>query len=179
MSNEQEKAEYDQHENQLDDPGYIRFLSRAINPLLERLPEDTSNLRGLDFGCGPGPALATYLNNHGIDTEKYDPLYFPDNQLLQNTYDFVTCTEVVEHFNSPKQSWLQLFKLLKPNGILVVMTKLVIDQARFANWHYKNDPTHICFYSYKTLSFIAKEANYWVSLVNKDVAIFVAKNESE
>ena len=34
---EQEKAEYDLHQNELDDPGYRGFLTRLAEPLAQRL----------------------------------------------------------------------------------------------------------------------------------------------
>ena len=51
----EEKSEYDRHRNNVADEGYRRFLARLADPLLKRLP---SNSEGLDYGCGPGPALA-------------------------------------------------------------------------------------------------------------------------
>ncbi|MEM0955075.1 MAG: hypothetical protein AAGI24_13115, partial [Pseudomonadota bacterium] len=57
-----ERAEYLLHENAVDDPGYRRFLSRLAVPLLARLPAESE---GLDFGCGPGPALAAMLREAG------------------------------------------------------------------------------------------------------------------
>ena len=55
----EEKAHYDHHENDPDDPRYRAFLSKLSAPLLERLPPGAS---GLDYGCGPGPALAAMLS---------------------------------------------------------------------------------------------------------------------
>lgn len=63
LTPEQEKAIYDQHENDPGDQGYRRFLSRIAEPMDERLG---SNQQGLDFGCGPGPALAQMMRERGI-----------------------------------------------------------------------------------------------------------------
>lgn len=48
----------------------------------------------------------------------YDPFFFPDESLLSNKYDFVTCTEAIEHFFEPKKEWKILLNLLKENGML-------------------------------------------------------------
>ena len=53
LSAKAEKAIYDTHENSIYDEGYRRFLSRAFQPTIERVAENSS---GLDFGCGPGPS---------------------------------------------------------------------------------------------------------------------------
>jgi len=177
LTPELEKEEYDKHENDLNDEGYIRFLSRAINPLLNELKElHSTELQGLDFGCGPAPALAQQVEKNGYKMDVYDPYFYPEPQTLNQQYDFVTCTEVVEHFNEPKKSLEQLFSLLKPNAILVFMTKLVIDQERFKQWHYKNDPTHISFFSRYTFEYLISSFNnsyrrFSLSFVDNDVII--------
>lgn len=165
---EAEKAEYDLHQNTLNDPGYRIFLSRVTEPLIARLPEHAS---GLDYGCGPGPLLAKMMCEQGFSTAIYDPIYAVDDSPLNAQYDFVTCTEVVEHFHNPAQEWRQLTSLLKPQGFLAIMTKRVIDQARFVNWHYKNDPTHVCFYSDHTFEWLQNQFPLQIEYMTKDVVI--------
>lgn len=144
---EAEKAEYDLHENRIDDPRYRAFLGRLATPLLALL---TPGSRGLEFGCGPGPALAAMLREAGHQLALYDPFYYPDVCVLQPGYDFITATEVVEHLHQPGVELERLWGLLAPGGLLGVMTKLVTDPEAFAGWHYKNDVTHVCFFSRET-----------------------------
>ncbi len=164
-----EKALYDLHENRMDDLGYRQFLSRLSQPLLARL---APHAHGLDFGCGPGPLLAKMLAEQGHSVSLYDPFYAEAPELLQQQYDFITCTEVVEHFRQPQPMFELLFGLLKPHGLLGIMTKRVIDAEAFSRWHYKNDPTHICFYSEATLQWLAGKYYRQMVLVDKDVVIF-------
>ncbi|WP_115720312.1 class I SAM-dependent methyltransferase [Gallaecimonas mangrovi] len=164
----EEKALYDIHDNHVDDPGYRRFLTRLSAPLLQKL---AVGAQGLDFGCGPGPALAAMLQEAGMVMTLFDPYYAPQQKALRRQYDFVTCTEVVEHFNHPLASWTQLTSLVKPGGWLGVMTKLVINQARFANWHYKNDPTHVSFHSEATFDWLAKHFGFVWQRVDTDVIL--------
>lgn len=163
-----EKAEYDKHENDLNDQGYVNFLSRLINPMLEQISAKSS---GLDMGCGPAPALAAQFEKLGHHMSVYDLYYFDDKSVLEDQYDFVTCTEVIEHIANPKRFIEHLLSLLKPNAPLGLMTKLVINPERFASWHYKNDPTHICFYSKDTFEFIAEQYKLNVEFVGQDVII--------
>ncbi|TGD74280.1 class I SAM-dependent methyltransferase [Mangrovimicrobium sediminis] len=149
-----EKAEYDLHRNAPDDAGYRRFLGRLAQPLLAHLPPAA---RGLDFGCGPGPALAAMLEEAGHSVALYDPFYFPESAALERRYQFITATEVVEHLRAPGQELARLWGLLEPGGVFGIMTKLVLDADAFANWHYKNDPTHICFFSEQTWQWWAGE----------------------
>ncbi len=163
-----EKAEYDLHRNHPEDSGYRRFLSRLSMPLRERLPVAA---RGLDFGSGPGPTLAPMLAEDGFRMELYDPFYAPDTSVLNARYDFVTCTEVVEHFRFPGREFSRLWSLLLPGGWLGIMTKLVIDQAAFARWHYKNDLTHVAFFSRQTFRFLEKKLRARLQLIEPDVIL--------
>lgn len=151
-----EHAHYRLHDNRVDDPDYRQFLTRLTTPLLEKL---TAPQAGLDFGCGPGPALATMLSEAGHNMSVYDPLFFADAAVLEQTYDFITATEVIEHLHRPAAVFAQLFAMLRPGGWLAVMTSFPPDLAQFEKWHYRRDPTHVIFYRPATLSWIAAHHN--------------------
>lgn len=171
LDRQAEKAEYDLHENRIDDPGYRRFLSRLAVPLLERLPAGCS---GLDFGCGPGPALAVMLEEAGHPITLYDPFYAPDVAALNRHYDFICATEVVEHLHRPGSELARLWQCLLSGGWLGVMTKLVRSREAFALWHYKNDATHVCFFSEATWRWWAARQGAGLEFVGAD-AIFLRK----
>lgn len=163
-----EKAEYDLHRNDPDDSGYRTFLSRLFDPLCQRVPAGAT---GLDFGCGPGPALSAMLTEAGFDMAVYDPFYAPHETALHRRYDFIACSEVVEHFRFPGKEFTTLWQLLAPGGWLGIMTKLVIDRQAFARWHYKNDLTHIAFFSRETFDFLADSLGAHLEFVGSDVIL--------
>ena len=169
LSAREEKARYDRHQNSPNDPGYRTFLSRMCVPMMHRLPLGS---RGLDFGCGPGPTLSVMFEERGYPMAIYDPLYAADESVLESEYDFVTATEVIEHVQRPLHSLTRMWRCVKASGYLGMMTKLVIDQAAFAHWHYKNDETHICFYSEETFNWLARQWNTEAVFVGHDVIIF-------
>ena len=146
-----ERRHYDLHENDPHDPRYRRWLARLAEPLGARL---AAPARGLDFGCGPGPALAMMLRERGHHMALYDPIYAADPQVLDTTYDFITCTEVVEHFHRPDAMFTLLAQLLAPGGWLGIMTAELHDSIEFSRWHYRRDPTHVCFYRPRTFAVI-------------------------
>ncbi|GAB3273879.1 class I SAM-dependent methyltransferase [Parahaliea aestuarii] len=174
LDRDAEKAEYDLHDNRVDDPAYRRFLSRLADPLLERLPPAA---RGLDFGCGPGPALAAMLEQAGHAVALYDVFYFPDAAVLGGQYDFICATEVVEHLHRPGAELDRLWQCLRPGGWLGVMTKLVRDREAFAGWHYKNDRTHVCFFSEATWEWWAKGRGAALEIVAADVILLFKPQE--
>ena len=168
LAPQEEKAEYERHQNRPDDPGYRRFLARLARPLVARLSPGS---RGLDFGSGPGPALAAMLTEAGHDIALYDPFYANDPAALAGRYDFVTATEVLEHLRDPGRELDRLYRRLKPGGLLGVMTKRVIDHERFVRWHYIRDPTHVCFFSRETFTWLADRWRARLDIVDRDVII--------
>jgi len=169
LNAEDERATYDLHENVAHDPKYRNFLSRLTMPLLEKL---RPHQNGLDFGCGPGPALSIILEEHGHHVELYDPFYANNPSVFNTTYDFICATEVVEHLRDPNQVFTTLFTLLKKGGWLGVMTKLVSDHHTFSNWHYIRDMTHICFYHRNTFVYLAQRFNAKLTFIGQDVMLF-------
>ena len=167
-----ERSEYDLHQNVSSDPGYRGFLGRLASPLVQRLPKGA---RGLDFGSGPGPTLSLMLKEASHPTEIYDPFYAPDRGVLARHYDFITATEVVEHLREPRLELKRLLSMLRPGGVLAIMTKLVVDQQAFSSWHYKNDRTHIAFFSKETFAWLGEKWAMAVEFIGADV-IFMTSN---
>lgn len=164
-----ERAYYNTHDNRVDDPAYRRFLAQLADPLTERL---ATGAVGLDFGAGPGPALAAMLAEGGHPTEIYDVFFAPDAAVLDRTYDFVTCTEVVEHLHSPVREFAQFQTLLERGGWLGIMTELRPPLSEFPAWYYHRDPTHVCFYSEATMRWIAHRYGWGIVLMLPRVIIF-------
>lgn len=163
-----EYAHYLHHENDPGDPRYRHFLSRLADPLMSRLAPAS---QGLDYGCGPGPALAAMLCEAGHGVALFDPFFAPDPEPLCDTYDFVTCTETVEHFHDPHGEFARLRSLVRPGGWLAIMTCFQTDDARFATWQYRRDPTHVVFYRADTFRYLAADWGWSCDLPVKDVAL--------
>lgn len=163
----QELAEYQLHENTLEDDGYLAYLRRLFDCLAPHLRTDMSML---DYGSGPCPALAHLFQEAGFSMDCYDPFFGP-KAIEKDQYDIITATESIEHFHSPAKEWAHWMRLLKPGGWLGIMTKRVLDVQRFANWHYKNDPTHVSFFSVETFSWLAKTHNLNVIFPANDIVL--------
>jgi len=169
LTEAEEAAHYQLHDNRIDDPHYLKFLSRLSEPLVARL---NLGAKGIDMGCGPGPALAHNLTQQGYPCDYYDPLFFPNAALLNQQYDFVTATEVVEHLRDPAATWQQLRSLVKPKGLLAIMTSWRVAKDDFSQWHYPRDPTHIGFYQPSTFEWLAEQWGWQVSFPATHVCIF-------
>ncbi len=163
-----ESARYRLHRNDPGDPAYRAFLARLSEPLLHRLRPGST---GLDYGCGPGPALAAMLGEAGFPTRCYDPFFFRDEEALRETYDFITCTETVEHFHRPHEEFARLRRLLRPGGWLGIMTCFLPEEENFARWHYRRDPTHVVFYSAATFRVLADRFGWACTFPRRDVVL--------
>ena len=168
LSREDEKAAYDHHQNSPTDRAYRQFLSRLFVPMQSRLH---SGSQGLDFGCGPGPTLSKMFEEAGHSVALYDVFYAPDRSVLHQSYDFITTSEVVEHLHDPYKQLDELWTLLKPGGLFGIMTKRVHNRDRFASWHYKNDLTHVCFFSELTFQWLAQKWKATMIIADKDVVL--------
>ena len=164
-----ERARYETHRNDPADPGYRAFLARLLEPMLARLP---AGAEGLDYGSGPGPTLSLMLGEAGHPTVEYDPFFAPDTSLLERRYDFITCTETVEHFFDPAAEFARLDSMLRPGGWLGVMTTMRDDARSFTHWWYVRDRTHVCFYRPRTMEWIARRFDWSLELPDTNVALF-------
>lgn len=148
-----ERAQYCTHNNDVSDPGYLRFLQPTYDAVCGNFEVGS---RGMDFGCGPGPALSHRLSEAGYEMEKYDPFFFPNEDVLKNSFEFITCTEVFEHFFEPGKELEKLLRMLEPGGALIVRTQFHEGRSAFPKWYYRNDPTHVCFFSRATFEWMAR-----------------------
>ncbi len=51
------------------------------------------------------------------------------------------------------------------------MTKLTLDRKAFARWHYKNDLTHVCFWSRATFEWLAARWQADLAFIGNDVIL--------
>ncbi|MFW6438011.1 MAG: class I SAM-dependent methyltransferase [Armatimonadota bacterium] len=165
----EERERYLLHENEPDDAGYRAWLSNLLDevtPLLEPGAE------GLDYGCGEPPVLVMMLREQGFRAEGWDLYFAPDRAPLARTWNFVTCSETAEHFRRPLLEFERFDRLLRPDGVLGVMTQMLEDWSEFEDWHYHYDSTHICYYSPRTMRWIAERFGWSLDLPRGNVAIF-------
>lgn len=173
---EEEKQIYDLHNNDPNDAGYRRFLSKLSTPMITKLRLRTTPQKGLDFGSGPGPTLSIMFEEQGFVCSNFDKFYANDPDTLSNTYNFISSTEVIEHLDQPRQVFDRLAQMLAPQGVLGLMTKLRPEPNMFASWHYIKDPTHITFYSRNTFEYLADLYNTSLVIIEPDVIIMELNN---
>lgn len=116
--------------------GKYKIIDSFIKLFSKRFIKNSVNINILDYGCGPGNML-DYLSKYGmvygIDysekaiefcrlrgylntlAEKTLPIKFPNNH-----FDIITSIDVLEHIEDDSAVIAELFRLLKPGGLLFV-----------------------------------------------------------
>ena len=164
-----EKSRYLTHDNDVNDRGYQQFVS----PITSAVTHDYSTEhQGLDFGAGTGPVISKVLTDNQFNIKAYDPFFHNHPQLLDETYDFIACCEVIEHFYNPSKEFALLKSLLKPNGRLYCMTDIYHENIDFHGWYYKNDPTHVFFYQQQSFVYIKEEFGFSDICIDGRLIIF-------
>ncbi|MFC1944497.1 class I SAM-dependent methyltransferase [Chloroflexota bacterium] len=131
----------------------------------------------LDMGCSGGH----FLDNVEVGWEKYG-IELSQNardvaaskgistfanleqaNLADNSFDVVTMFAFIEHIPNPKDVCVELHRILKPGGLLVVMTANAKSlKARMAgkNWDLYHPPEHLCFFSGRSLDYLMKSIGF-------------------
>jgi ubiquinone/menaquinone biosynthesis C-methylase UbiE len=143
--------------------GYIKSLKRLVKKC------DFQNI--LDIGCGEGIMLMKISDNLvekeviGIDLSEENissaKKNFPPGKFQQgsgyklgfndNTFDLVTCLEVLEHMDTPEKAIEEIYRVSKRYAILSVPNEplwRILNMARFKYWKdLGNTPDHVNHWS--------------------------------
>jgi len=169
LSSELEKARYLLHENDILDKGYQSFVTPLVNAVKNSFP---TSANGLDFGAGPAPVAAKLIAEQGYGVRFWDPFFHANPKVLETIYDFIICCETMEHFYHPLKEFQLMHRLLKPSGKLFCMTDLLPEMNRFTDWYYKNDATHVLFYSEENLQWIKETVGFSEVSIQDRIIIF-------
>ncbi|MDH5464700.1 MAG: class I SAM-dependent methyltransferase, partial [Thiovulaceae bacterium] len=73
VSQAAEKKQYDQHNNCIENLGYVQMFENFITFIQNQTA--SNKLQSLDFGSGPGAVLSQLLLRHGHEVSIYDPFF--------------------------------------------------------------------------------------------------------
>ncbi len=175
LSSAAERERYLLHENSRENSGYVAYLMRFIEEIVI-----THVKRGgiiLDFGSGPVPVLSELLHEAGFSVTSYDPYFEPDRGYRDAEYDAIILLEVIEHIADPLTVICHLKKILSPQGCIIIQTQLVTPEIMemFSTWWYKEDRTHISFFSERSLQILAESAGLRAAVFNENVLLLSRK----
>ncbi|MCF6334386.1 MAG: class I SAM-dependent methyltransferase [Spirochaetales bacterium] len=174
LSREEEKQRYRLHENSAENKGYLKYLNsiitNSISPFLK--PEN----RLFDFGCGPEKTWAGLLKGKGYNVSSYDPFFDNNSEWINKIFDAITAIEVFEHLLSPAAELEILSLCLKRGSFLIIRTMLHNNNwESFLKWWYREDPTHVSFYSETAIMYICRRWNYELVQIKNHCEIVLRK----
>lgn len=122
-------------------PNDLFLLSMVINDQKKKQPLN-ENIKILDYGCGLGQLVELgtkmLLNIYGVDTfetyyeswkknipkeisEKISKIENNKTKYKDNTFDYIVSNHVFEHIKNPLQSFKEISRILKPDGVLFII----------------------------------------------------------
>lgn len=153
-SKQAEKARYALHDNSASNLQYLAYLA-PVAKKIARLCDLVPHGNVLDFGCGENAVLSSLLKEQNYVVDSYDPMYELQVDFKSRKYSVVVASEVMEHVADLRATALLFGNVLSDGGYIALRTKLFTRATDFALWWYAKDPTHICFFTKKSIDFFA------------------------
>ncbi|MDI6779052.1 MAG: class I SAM-dependent methyltransferase [Bacteroidota bacterium] len=175
------KESYFISNNEKQSIGYIDYFSQCnlglINEHFEIIKKYSSKqikIKYLDVGSGPGSLVKLASDNgweaSGLEISKWAVDYAKKNNVnviegtldgvkfIDESFDVISMFDVLEHLSDPYNNIGEIFRILKPGGVLVIETPNT--SGFFARFLYKQNSeivkprAHICLYSPFTIKFL-------------------------
>lgn len=109
-------------------------------------------------GVEINPEAAAYARERfGLDVRQGD---FLAQDLPEGHYDAVVCWATLEHLPAPHRYIEKISRLLKPGGVFAFTTidiEALLPRLRGAKWRQIHPPTHVSYYSKKTLGLLLEK----------------------
>lgn len=183
VSEQKEIERYSLHNNDLSDNGYKQYLEKFLSKIIE-YAGNKGNF--LDYGSGPNPCLVELIKQNKDlyqfnDINGWDLYYTKDFIPNKQNYDIISCLEVAEHFKNPVNDLSNIYSLLRNQGKLVLQTQFLnCDNFNdfsefFRKWWYKEDCTHVMFYSKKGIELCATKIGFKVLPSNEKNIVILEK----
>ena len=157
-------------------------LFGVVRKLVGSQPEEAVRL--LDIGCSSG-ALLRRAQREGFIVEGVEPApqaaacakdaglkvfqgYLQDARYPASRFDVITLMEVIEHLSDPNALLKEVWRVLKPNGVLVVGTgngaswTVQLVGARWGYFQVAEHGGHISFFNPMSLGLLAQRCGFRV-----------------
>lgn len=170
------------------------FLAkRGLHRRCQIITKDREPGSLLDIGCGTGRFMRFIRDNYGwkvcgvevdevaskigrelhdlqIFTGDIDQIHFPDN-----SFDAVTLWDVLEHIPDPKDQLIEISRILKPEGILVLRlpNSDSWDAKLFGkNWAGYDSPRHFYVFNLSVLEKLLFQTGFSIVNVRTDIGSY-------
>lgn len=116
-------------------------------------------LTGCDMSAGRLAEAAVRCPGARLDeVDANRPLPYVDGE-----FDSITCLEVLEHLDAPGVLLKEMWRTLRPGGLVLMTTPnadALMRRLRPSNWYALNDPSHVIFFTPYVLSFSLERVGF-------------------
>jgi Methyltransferase domain len=136
------------------DPEYVEIRpTNNAKFVADLFQASSSEIKLLDYGGGEG-LFAQLMRERGFSADTYDPFSSRYTQMPTDSYNLITCFEVMEHVPHPDQIVETMASLLDKCGMILFTTLLqpqVIEQIGVNWWYVGPRNGHVSIYSASSL----------------------------
>jgi len=155
-----------------DDYWWNKGRREILCDLIYEQINNAKNLEILDVGCGPGGTSTAFLQFGNVTGTDFSSLAlkFAKNKGLTNVvrssstsipfrsekFDIITVLDVIEHVQDDKSVLKEIWRLLKPNGLIVV----TVPAFQFLWSQHDVASSHVRRYNKATITKVLKDSQF-------------------
>lgn len=138
---------------------------KTFKVLFQKILKSDFSGKVLDVGCGDG-SFVRVCTEHGIEAvgiDIGDGINFEKDKLpfKDNEFDIAIMYSVIEHLQSPSNILLELYRILKKNGkLIIIVTNFELERPFICGKEFFSDPAHIHPYNRKSIRILMKIYNF-------------------
>ena len=161
-----------QSATQAIDLAKLNSAQQKLQKCQKMLPNN-QQIKVLDVGCGSGEfvEMARKLGYQAAGVDPYLPDRLQSNYLFKQSpetipdcsYDIATLLNVAEHLDRPEAMFAAIYKLLKPNGVMLLTCPYGNSWARRIYQHQWNHlvlDEHLLFWTPKSLTYLLRQIGF-------------------
>jgi SAM-dependent methyltransferase len=152
----------------LVNPGRLLDVGTGSGEFLKLMRDKGWDVSGVEYA----KATSAYAREiSGLNVLTKDLL---DTHFNSDYFDLITLWDSLEHLYLPKETLVEIYRILKPDGLLVIAIPNIDNLAAnvFKNSWYTNVPRHLYQFSPRTIRVLLEQQNFKVTSIKYSAGYF-------